>query len=172
MKSSTPNIAIFVIVIVLLSGAAAIYYGKQKIVLPDSDMESLEKSSSETPTLAANAEFSASNSADSNVEGGSVSATPAPSAAPLGDYIFANAKIIRRTSARIEMESTADASEITNWYKEKIKSSNFNAKSFTQTNTNGTILNKLSAAKPGEKLDITIKKDQNGSIVTITVDRS
>lgn len=172
MKSSTPNIAIFVIVIVLLSGAAAIYYGKQKTALPVSDLESLEKSSSETPTLAANAEFSSSNSAEPKPEGGSVPATPVPSSAPYGNYIFSNAKIISQTATKIQMESTADASEITNWYKEKIKSSNFNAKSFTQTNTNGAILNKLSAAKPGEKLDITIKKDQNGSIVTITVDRS
>ena len=70
------------------------------------------------------------------------------------------------------MESTGNSTQITAWYKEKIKSSNFNAKSFAQTNTNGTILNKLSAIKPGEKLDITIKKDQNGSKVTITVDRS
>ena len=172
MKSITPNLAILIIVVVLISGAVAIYYEKQRTTLPTSALENLDKKASGNPTLAANAEFSSSDSANFDLDDTSISATPAPPPSPLENYIYAGAKIINQTETRLEMESTGNSTQITAWYKEKIKSSNFNAKSFAQTNTNGTILNKLSAVKPGEKLDITIKKDQNGSKVTITVDRS
>lgn len=172
MKSSTPNIAILIIVIVLLAAGAGIYLGKQKTASEKLDREDSEQVNSKTPTLAANAEVSSSDSADFDLKTDTASAAPAASLPPLDNYVYYGAKILKRTSSRIEMESNSNSSEITDWYKELIKSSNFNARSFTQTSTNGTILNKLSAAKPGEKLDITIKKDQNTSIVTIVVDRS
>lgn len=172
MKTSTPNIAILIIVTVLTVSGVIIYLGKQKPAPTETAGKNLAQTIPETPTLAATAEFSMPSAADSGLVAGKASAIPVPSPALSENYVFAGSKIIRKTETGIEMESTADPSEITNWYKEKIKSLDFNARSFTQTSTNGTILNKLSAAKPGEKIDITIKKDQNISTITITVDRS
>ena len=172
MKTFTPKTAILVIVLVLASAFIAVYFGKQKASLKNSAQENPDNESPENPTLAAKAEFSSTNSSNFDLDDTTISATPAPPPLPLENYIYTGAKILSQTETRLEMESSDDSLQITNWYKEKIRSSNFNAKSFAQTNTNGTILNKLSAVKPGEKLDITIKKDQSGSKVTITVDRS
>lgn len=171
MKKFTPNIAIIVIVVVLASGAVAIYYNKQKTTFPSSALEN----SKSAPTLAASAEYESSNSADfyyGPPGDSTASATPIPSPALISDYIYEGAKINNESSSKLEMETTANSATVTNWYKEKIRKMNFNAKSFSQTNTNGVVFNKLSAAKPGEKIEITIKKDQNTSNVTITVDRT
>lgn len=173
MKKFTPNIAIIVIVVVLVTGAVGIYYSKQKTTFPSSALES--STSNDTPTLAANAEYESSNSGDfyyGPPADSSVSATPVPSPAPITGYIYEGAKVVSQSPTKLEMESNANSTTITNWYKEKIRKLNFNAKSFSQTNTNGLVFNKLSAAKPGEKVEITIKKDQNTSNVTITVDRT
>lgn len=171
MKKFTPNIAIMVIVMVLASGAVAIYYSKQKTTFPSSALET----SKSTPTLAASAEYESSKSGDfyyGSPADSTVSATPVPSPAPISEYIYEGAKTISVSPSGLEMESSDNSTTITNWYKKKIRNLNFNAKSFSQTTTSGVVFNKLSAAKPGEKIEITIKKDQNASKVTITVDRS
>jgi len=92
--------------------------------------------------------------------------------ADIKTYIYTGAKTVSSTNTKLELESTGSAEAVTAWYKKKVEEGNFNAKSFGQTNTNGNILSKLTAAKPGEKLDITIKTDQTTSKVRITVDRS
>lgn len=171
MTRHTPTLSIAVIVVLLVTGAVAVFYTKDRTRFPSSASE--KPNSKNPPTLAANAEVYTSTESGEvyTPQASSQSATPIPSAAPIDSYIYEGASVLSSSPSKLEMESKANANTITNWYKEKIKAANFNAKSFSQTNTNGTILNKLSAAKPGEKINITIKKDQNESNVTITVDR-
>lgn len=107
-----------------------------------------------------------------NVASSSNLSSPIPKPASLDTYAYPNAKQIESSSSGIVLESDDSVQLISDWYKNKINSLDFNAKSFTQTNTNGEVLNKFSAAKPGENLEVTIKKDQTTSNVEITVDRS
>ena len=176
MKTFTPKIGIMIIVLVLIASAIL-------IVSKRNESTSLTTSASkspgtDSPTLAANAEKSDGPAigdyytGPSNPPSATTSATPIPKPPALNVYIYPSAKSLSATTSKLELESNASAEAITAWYKKKIEDSKFNAKSYAQTNTNGEILNKLSAAKPGEKLDITIKKDQNTSKVLITVDRS
>lgn len=171
MKTFTPKIGIMVIVLVLVLSAVL-------MVSKRNESTSVSSSASQSP---------AANAASAQKTGGeigeyyagpsippvaSTSATPVPKPPALNTYIYAGSKTLSSNASKLELESTASAETITAWYKKKIEDSKFNAKSFSQTNTGGNILNKMSAAKPGEKLDITIKKDQNASKVLITVDRS
>lgn len=101
----------------------------------------------------------------------SAQTSPKPSSFDLDGFIYPNSLVKLKSQNKLELESSASPKQITDWYKGKIRDSNFNAKSFAQTTTNGNIFNKLSGAKPGEKIEITIKKDQNGSNTNISVDR-
>lgn len=156
---------ILIIVLLLVCSSAAIYFNRQNSLItsfaPNPKVPAPE--TSRTATAAA--------SVSTPSPGPAVSKTPAL-APSLKDYIHPQSKLISQSPGKMELESSTDAQSITLWYKDKIKQAGFNAKSFTQTNTNGVIFNKLSGAKPGGKIEITIKKDQNASKVTITVDRS
>lgn len=177
MKNFTPNIVILIIVLFLVCSGAAIYFNRQTIpvsrIALNPEIPAPEKS--RAPAMSASAEKTASGSSDSEdvfVSSPKSSPTTRPSAHSLvEDYIYPGASVVNKTGSKLELESNADAGVITQWYKDSIRQSGFNAKSFSQTNTNGVIFNKLSAAKPGEKIEISIKKDQNASKVTITVDR-
>ena len=173
MKTFTPKIGIMVIVLVLVLSAVL-------MVSKRNDSTSLSSSASQSPgspTLAAKAEKSDGPSIGDYYAGPSLppsstsSATPIPKPPALKVYIYPSAKTISSTATKLELESSASSEDITKWYKEKIDELKFNAKSFSQVNTNGNVLNKFSVARPGEKLIITIKKDQNASKVSITVDR-
>lgn len=98
------------------------------------------------------------------------SAIPKPPS--IREYVYPGSQVKTDAANKMIMESADTPEKITDWYKTKIDRLNFNAKSLSQTSTNGAIFNKLTAAKPGEKIDITIKKDQNTSNTLITVDRS
>lgn len=69
-------------------------------------------------------------------------------------------------------ESTDPPDQITNWYKEKIKSMNMNAKSFVSTNTNGNILNKLVGVSGNNEIRVEISKNKNSSLVKIKIESS
>ncbi len=99
------------------------------------------------------------------------SATAVPKPNPLSSYAYPNGERISSGSAQLKYETEDDVETVTNWYKAQIKKLKFNAQSFTATSVNGEDLNKISAAKPGEKIEVTIKKDQTTSNVLITVDR-
>lgn len=98
--------------------------------------------------------------------------SPLPKPASLEEYTYPNAASLSASSNQLKFETSDSAQVVTDWYKNKINSLNFNAKSVTQSNVNGEVLNKITAAKPGENLEVTIKKDQTTSKVEITVDRS
>lgn len=99
------------------------------------------------------------------------SATAVPKPNPLSSYAYPNGERISSGSAQLKYETEDDVETVTNWYKAQIKKLKFNAQSFAATSVNGEDLNKISAAKPGEKIEVTIKKDQTTSNVLITVDR-
>lgn len=98
--------------------------------------------------------------------------SPIPNPVDLDEYIYPNSVPLNAGNNQLKLESGDSAQVITDWYKNKINSLNFNAKSVTESNSNGEVLNKLTAAKPGENLEVTIKKDQTTSKVEISVDRS
>lgn len=173
MKNTfTPKIGIMVIVLVLILSAVLMVSKQNESATINSSASGSPKTNS---TLAANAEkegdvgdyYDGTKSASAKV-----SPTPVPTPVDIKQYVYPKSITKVSTKIKLEMESDESAEKITEWYKNKIATLNFNAKSFAQTTTNGEVLNKLTAAKPGEKIDITIKKDQSTSKVLITVDRS
>lgn len=98
--------------------------------------------------------------------------SPIPVPHSIEEYVYPNSRTVKTLSEGLVLESTDSVQLITDWYKSRINALDFNAKSFTQSNTNNETLSKISAAKPGENLEVTIKKDQTTSKVEITVDRS
>lgn len=96
------------------------------------------------------------------------SASPA---LPMNDFIYPGSSIKSQTNSKLELESLSSVGEVTEWYKNKIRDQGFNGRSFAQTTTNGNSFNKLSAVKINDKIDISIKLNQNESIIAITVDR-
>lgn len=163
MKTFTPKLGILAIVVILGIGALVVVSNRNQGGMVQNRNAS---SPSDTPTLAANAEnYVVNTSPDPNA--------PKPETPPkINVYIYPGAKVIATSGVRLELQSDEDTQKITDWYKKKILELNFNAKSFAQSSANGAIFNKLSAAKPGEKLEVSIKKDQSTSKVQITVDRS
>lgn len=174
MRNFPPNLAILIIVFILAGTAGVIYIKQQSKPVALKTSQETSPESSPSPTLAASAENSASDSTDADYIDPGIpqpSDSPLPSPVSSSNYIYPGSNVLSSSPSKIEMQSKDDATKITNWYKDKIRELNFNAKSFSQTSTNGVIFNKLSAAKPEEKIEITIKKDQNTSNVSITVDR-
>lgn len=96
-------------------------------------------------------------------------ATPIP---PTPTHITTNQNFIYPGMVKISddggmqnFESSDDPTVITNWYKEKIRESGMNAKTFVTTNTNGNILNKLAGSNGTTNMSVEIEK--RGSSKTI-----
>lgn len=181
MKNFSPNLVILAVVLFLVSVSAVIYLKQrnsaiQPLPVPEKATTGNESIGSLTPAADTDAQATGSLEVNStpdlkNPENSKPAQSPVPSSDLLEGFKYPGAKVTSTSANKIEMESSGDPSKISDWYKEKIRALNFNAKSFTQTNQNGVIFDKFSAAKPGEKIEVTIKKDQNVSTVTITVDR-
>lgn len=164
MRNFTPILIVVLIGIVIVSAALVLYLKRQ----PPSE----SKSSPVLNAVEENSNYSAGPLEEDNFSDATISGTPVPSKAPLSDYTYPGSEVVNVSSSTLKIQSSDDAQVITNWYKDKIEQLGFNAKSLTKTSTNGVVLNNISAAKPGEKITISIKKDQNESNVLITVDRS
>ena len=163
MKPFTPKIGILIIVLFLIVSAGVLIMNRNLNVPVDNT----------NSTLAANAEKSGDiGEYYDGTKNATAPATPIPKPGAIKTYIYPGSATEKSTTSSLTLLSTDSPEAITNWYKEKIKELEFNAKSFSQTNTEGAIFNKLTAVKPGEKIEITIKKDQSTSKTTITVDRS
>lgn len=165
MRNFPPNLAILIIVFVLVGTSGVIYYKQQGKPAEIKNFQESRPKSSPSPILDASVDYSEANSPKSEY------VDPSPSPVASSSYIYPESKVLSDSPSKIEMTSTDNSTKITDWYKNKIRELNFNAKSFSQVNTNGVVFNKLSAAKPEEIIEITIKKDQSGSDVSITVDR-
>lgn len=170
MKSFTPKIGIMAIVLILVFSAVILVANRNEHTSTTSSASGTPLSS--TSTLAAKAQ-NQGNIGDfyESSQGATTASSSASPKADIRQYIYTGATVKSSNAKRLELESTKSPSAITDWYKNKIQELQFNAKSVSQTSTNDNILNKLTAAKPGEKLDITIKKDQTSTKTLITVDR-
>lgn len=169
MKTFSPNLVIVAIILILLAILVFVLFRQQSRVAFNS---SLNPGQSPAPSVNTSLESSTGSGEMENNALEFSGSTPPASITSLDEYRYPGAKVISSSNTKLELESDDNNQKITDWYKNKIREDNFNAKSFTQTNSNGVVLNKLSAAKPGDKIEITIKKDQNISTSTIIVDRS
>lgn len=168
-RGFAPKLGIIVVVVFLV--VAAVF-----LVSKRNETSTINSSASGNPkydsTLAANAEKSGDVGEYYDGFSASASATPVPSPANIKVYTYPGAVVKSSAAKKLTLESSDSSEKVTEWYKKLIQDSRFNAKSFSQVMTNGDVLNMLSAAKPGEKIEITIKKDQSTSKTLITVDRS
>ena len=87
----------------------------------------------------------------------------------LSSYFYTGATKTGETSNSLNLESSDNPQKITDWYKEKIRGSGMNVKSFVQTSTNGEILNKLAGANSELEVNIEISKAADESQVQIKV---
>lgn len=84
-------------------------------------------------------------------------------------WIYPNSKILINSASNIELSSTDETTQITAWYKKLIETEGFKSKSYSQTNTNGNILNVLSVSKDSLSKSIQISKSNNSSETLITI---
>lgn len=99
-----------------------------------------------------------------------VPGTPVPSPASISEYVYPGSQSMASDSAKLELKTKDTIKRVTSWYANKIKEIGFNAISAASTEIDGQVFSKISAAKPGEKIEVTIKKDQTTSSTIITVD--
>lgn len=149
-----------ILIIVIILGITGILIVKKSVV---SEQQEQIVSPGDSPAEIASVEQLASSSDLSS---------PIPLPYSIEEYVYPNSRTVKTLSKGLVLESTDSVQLITDWYKSRINALDFNAKSFTQSNTNNETLSKISAARPGENLEVTIKKDQTTSKVEITVDRS
>lgn len=86
----------------------------------------------------------------------------------IGFLVYPNSKIISQNNSQAVLESDASTDEITDWYKGKIDEYDMNVTSTVKTNTNGNVLNKLSAAGSNLKVEIEISRSNSDSLTKIT----
>jgi hypothetical protein len=84
-------------------------------------------------------------------------------------WVYPGAQQVGVSGETIILQSNDDITQITNWYKDKIRSTGMNAISFVATNTNGNVLNKLSGAKAGQEVTVEITKLSNDQKIKINV---
>jgi hypothetical protein len=101
-------------------------------------------------------------------------ASPSPSSQPsrdqnIADWQYPRARIVKEEGSSLSLESQDDVDAITNWYKEKIKNSGMNTKSFVVTKTNGNVLNSLVGAKEGKEIRVKITKADSETSVLIDI---
>ncbi len=87
--------------------------------------------------------------------------TPTPaqtSSSSIDEWVYPGASVTTKSSNSLSFETRDDTEAVTNWYKDKINSKGFSAKSFVTTKANDNILNKLSGAKENQEVSVEIKK--------------
>lgn len=85
------------------------------------------------------------------------------------NWVYPGATINNQGSGSLSLSSTDNPTTITNWYKDKIKSSGGSTTSFVTTNTNDNVLNKLAGAGGSTNVQVEIKKDSGSASTTINV---
>lgn len=99
----------------------------------------------------------------------SPSVKPKESSLNLSDFDYPNSKETLNDGVTLKLESSDNPENITNWYKEKIRSLGMNAKSFVTTKTNDNVLNKLAGSGSSKEIKVEISKKSNESLTTIFV---
>lgn len=107
---------------------------------------------------------------NNNSQGTLPTPTPKPTLAT-SSFEYPNSRRIRVEGEIMVLETQDSPQVVTNWYKEKIRQLNMNAKSFVQTTTNGDVLNKLAGSdgKIEVRVEITKKKDQQVVMINVSV---
>ncbi|MBI2011167.1 hypothetical protein HYS91_00210 [Candidatus Daviesbacteria bacterium] len=163
---------IFVVVILSLSQSGLLKNARDEVDLTSEDIgvdtETSEVHSSPSPTVSPR--VSSSPNPVQSIAPSTLGST-GNNSVPLDDFIFPGSTIVNKTNVTLSLSSNKSSDEITNWYKEKIKSLNFNVNSNVTTQTNGNVLNKLSAAKINLKVNIEIRKSTNDKNVSIVVSK-
>lgn len=87
----------------------------------------------------------------------------------VSDWQYPGSTILAATNSSLTLNANADTDTITNWYKEKIKASGANAKSFVTTKANDKVLNKLVGSNGKTEIRVEISKEPGSSVVQIGV---
>lgn len=86
---------------------------------------------------------------------------------PIDFLTYPNSTVITKTNSSLTLESDKNADEITDWYKDKIEEYDMNATSTIKTNTNGNVLNKISASNGSLKIEVEISASNSSNLVKI-----
>jgi hypothetical protein len=87
------------------------------------------------------------------------------------DFIYPDSTLISSSPEKISLSSTDNPDTITNWYKDKLKSMNFNINSFITTRANQKTQNKLvsSDSRNSYVVDISQQNTSNPVYITISI---
>lgn len=104
----------------------------------------------------------------------SETAVPVSTATPFvgadnSDFYYPGADVLSSKVDSLILQTADDADKVTSWYKEKINSLRFKAKSFSKTTTNGNVFNTLVAADSKKEVEIQIKRAAASSETKISV---
>ena len=83
-------------------------------------------------------------------------------------FQYPGARVVSSTSESLLLRSIKSPEEVTNWYKEKIKSNKLAATSFVATSTNGKVVNKLSASG-NFKIEVAIKNENSETEINVNL---
>lgn len=86
----------------------------------------------------------------------------------ISQFQYPDAQVISSTTESLLLTSSKSPEEVTNWYKDKIKSNNLTSTSFVTTSTNGRILNKLSASG-NFKIEVEIKNENSSTQIKVNL---
>lgn len=92
-------------------------------------------------------------------------------ATAISSFIYPGANTSYRDTSAVNLESNDNSDTITDWYKAKIESLGYNAKSFVKTKTNGNVKNSLVGAdgKTEIRVEITKATGSNTTHIFITM---
>ena len=84
-------------------------------------------------------------------------------------YKYPNSEVASSNNSELKLYSTDSENIITDWYKEKIKESGMNVRTFVVTRTGGSVLNKLVGGDGESELRVEISKNPDDPEVEISV---
>lgn len=87
----------------------------------------------------------------------------------IDNFIYPNSTINNKSGNSLDLNSNDKPTIITQWYKDRINSLRMNAKSYSQTTTNGNVSNSLVATDGKKEIRVEITKKQNDSVTKIAV---
>lgn len=97
------------------------------------------------------------------------STSPSPQVTPAGqaEFVYPGSSQIGEEGSFKVYKSSDSAESITKWYEDQIDKRNLGATSIVRTETNGNILNKLSAASPDFKIEVEITSEGSGTLIKL-----
>jgi hypothetical protein len=104
-----------------------------------------------------------------------VTVTPSATQVPqnlLSEYFYPGAKVVSQDSLHLDLVSSDDSDNITDWYKEVIRNEGMSVKTFVKTKTNGNVDNDLVGVNSSIKVSVKImkKNDETTSHISVTVE--